>query len=128
MREAKAHLRYLSIAPRKVRLVADVIRGKEVEDARNTLRFMLKRAAAPFNTLLSSAVANAAHNAMDKEKLVVKIVRVDKGPILKRYLPRARGRATPLRRRRSHVTIVLGEREEADVTNKKQSKQRRDSQ
>lgn len=123
MQEVKAHLRYLPIAPRKVRVVADVIRGKRIEEASSALQFVLKRAAAPLNALLRSAVANAMNNfSMDKEKLVVRALRVDAGPVLKRYLPRARGRATPLRRRRSHVTIVLGEREPETVAVKDKKK------
>ena len=111
MTEVKAHLRYLSIAPRKVRRVADVIRGKWADDALHALRFVPRRAALPLAKLLKSAVSNAEHNfKLKKDELYIRSLLVNEGPIVKRFLPRARGRATPLRHRRSHVTMVLSER------------------
>lgn len=111
MAAAKARLRMLRSTPRKTRLVADLIRGKDVGDAEAILRFTDRRAATPLLKLLKSAKANAVNNHdMFEESLVVSKILVDDGPTLKRYLPRARGRADLLRKRTSHVTIVLEER------------------
>jgi len=97
-------------SPRKVRLVADAIRGKRVPQALAALRFLTKRAAEPVKKLLESAVANAlVGRALSKEKLVVKNITVDKGRTLKRSMPRARGSASPIRKRTSHITLVLEE-------------------
>lgn len=110
--EIKAHLRYLPITPRKVRLVADAIRGKWADDALHTLRFIPKRAALPLAKLLKSAMSNAEHNfKLQKDGLYIRSLLVNEGPVLRRFLPRARGRATPLRHRRSHITMVLSERQ-----------------
>jgi large subunit ribosomal protein L22 len=111
--EVKAKLRYLRIAPRKVRLVADLIRGKKVDQARAILDFSLKRAAKPLRKLLDSAVANALHNfQLDEKTLSISKITVDEGPKLKRWRARARGRATEIQKKTSHVTLVLeGEKE-----------------
>jgi large subunit ribosomal protein L22 len=99
------------MAPRKARLVVDLIRGKSVTDALNTLSLCRKKAAHPVGKILVSAMANAA--ASDKpEGFVVREAFVDEGPMLKRYMPRAMGRATIIRKRTSRITIVLAEREE----------------
>jgi large subunit ribosomal protein L22 len=109
--EAKAHLRMLRVTPRKTRLVADLIRGKDVKTAEDILRFTPKGAAQPLLKLLRSAKANAVNNHdMFEDSLYVAKIMVNEGPVLKRYLPRARGRADLLRKRTSHVTIVLEER------------------
>ena len=109
--EAKAHLRTLRITPRKTRLVADLIRGKGVKVAEEILRFTPKGASQPLLKLLQSAKSNAVNNHdMFEDSLYVAKVMVNGGPVLKRYLPRARGRADLLRKRTSHVTIVLEER------------------
>lgn len=109
--EAKARLRMLRSTPQKTRLVADLIRGKGVGEAEQILTFTPRRAAKPILKLLESAKANAVNNHdMFEESLVVSKILVDDGPTLKRYLPRARGRADLLRKRTSHVTIVLEER------------------
>jgi|SRR3989344_6991807 len=109
MKDVTAKLRYLRIAPRKVRVVADSIRGKSVRDAEIVLRFVARRAHLPLEKLLKSAVANAKHNFhMQPETLVIKSIRVDQGPVLKRRLLRARGMATPIRKKSSHITLVLG--------------------
>ena len=108
MKEIKAHLRYLRMAPRKVRLAAGAVKGKSAEEAEAVLEFLPKRAALPLKKLLKSAVANAKHNFnIEKENLFVKNITVDKGPTLKRFMPRARGSAAPIRKRESHVTIIL---------------------
>lgn len=109
--EYKAHLRYLRIAPRKVRLVADSIRGKSVREAERGLKFMAQKSALPILKLLRSAIANAKNNfSIGAEKLFVKKITVDKGPILKRIMPRARGSASPIHKHTSHISITLTEK------------------
>lgn len=106
--QVMAKLRYLRMSPRKTRLVVDVIRGAKVADALSQLKVMSKAAATPVMKLLNSAIANAEHNfKLDKKDLIVKQIYVDGGPVLKRSTPRAFGRATPIHRRTSHITIVL---------------------
>jgi len=106
--EVKAKLNYLRIAPRKVRLVADLIRGKKVKEARTLLEFSLKKAARVMKKLLESGVANAKNNFhLDEKTLVVSEIRVDEGPKLKRWRPRARGRAAEIQKKTSHITLVL---------------------
>ncbi len=108
--EVKAKLRYLRMSPRKVRLVVDVIRGMEVNKALAQLRVINKWAAQPLAKLLQSAVANAKNNfELEKDNLYIKEIRVDEGPTLHRWQPRARGRATPIRKRSSHISVVLDE-------------------
>ena len=102
-----ASLKNYRQSPRKVRLVADLIKGKEVEQALNLLRFLDKRAALPLRKLLESAVANAKQANLSLDHLMVKEMRVDKGMVLKRQTPRARGTASPIRKRTSHVIVVL---------------------
>lgn len=110
----KATLTNYRQSPRKVRLVADFIRGKNVSAAEAELSFMAKRAAEPFKKLLASAVANAeTQSGASKDDLIVKEVRVDKGMVLKRFMPRAFGRASRINKRTSHLVIVLGEKEGA---------------
>ena len=107
----KATLKTYRQSPRKVRLVADAIRGKEVSQALAALRFLTKRAADPLKKLLESAVANAkAGSGVSAEKLTVKSITVDKGRTLKRSMPRARGSASRINKRTSHITISLGEK------------------
>ena len=102
------------MAPRKARLMATVIKGLSVNDAQAQLAVNPKRASEPVLKLLQSAIANAVNNAkMDASKLIVKEIRVDGGPMLKRWLPRAQGRATPIQKKSSHITIVLEEVENA---------------
>lgn len=111
------------MAPRKVRLVVDVVRGKSVDEAENLLRFMKKEAARPVLKLLRSAVANAEHNdKLDRSVLRVKSIVADSGTTLKRWMPRAQGRATPIRKRTTHITLVLSDEPQAP---KKQVKQRK---
>ncbi len=108
--EVTANLRFLRIGPRKVRLVADAIRGRKATFAIDVLEMMNKRAAKPMIKLLKSAIANAKHNHnLEVETLRVKSVMVDGGPVLKRWMPRAHGRATPVRERTSHINLVLSE-------------------
>jgi large subunit ribosomal protein L22 len=108
---ASASLRMLRSTPRKTRLVADLIRGKGVAEAEDILKFTDRRAAHPLLKLLRSAKANAVNNHdMFEDSLFVAEVQVGPGPTLKRYLPRARGRADLLRKRTSHISITLEER------------------
>jgi large subunit ribosomal protein L22 len=118
MSEARAQLSTYRQSPRKVRLVADLIRGKRVEDALITLEYTTKRASNPLGKLLSSAIANAKNLSLPVENLVVKEIRVDGGKILYRRLPKSRGMASPLRKRTSHVTITLAEGKEKKVKSK----------
>lgn len=112
MVEVKAHLRYLRIAPRKVRLVADLIRKKSVLEAEKILKVTKKRAALPLLKLLNSAVANAVHNfKLKKENLYIDKLLVNEGPRLKRVFPRARGRADIIQKKTSHISIVLKEKQ-----------------
>ncbi len=106
----KAYLKNYRQSPRKVRTVANTIKGKRVDEALTTLSFLPKRASLPLSKLLLSAVANARTQGISVEMLVVDSIRVDKGIVLKRRLPRARGMATPINKRNSHVAITLAER------------------
>lgn len=106
--EIKAELRHLHIAPRKVRLAAHLIKGMRAEDAERELAYRIKRASDPLRKLLRSAVANAGHNFhADTGSIFVKDIRVNAGPVAKRFRPRAFGRAAPIRRRTSHVVLIL---------------------
>jgi large subunit ribosomal protein L22 len=107
----KASATHIRISPRKVRMVVDTVRGKSVSQALSILGFTRKKAALPVQKLLKSAVANAVENGgiNDVETLVIDRIMVDEGPTLKRYMPRARGRATPIRKRTSHIRIILRE-------------------
>ncbi len=108
-----ASLHNYRITPRKVRLVADMIRGKSVADAKIILSNGSKKARHPLADLLDSAVANASHNfKIDNGNLFVKEIRVDQGYVLKRSLPMSRGSAFPLKKRTSHVKLVLAPRAE----------------
>ena len=109
--EVKARLRFVRISPTKARLVADLIRGKRSEEALNILTFTQKAAAKILIKLLKSAIANATQKKnIDVDRLYVKQITVDQGPTMKRFQPRALGRATMIRKRTSHIHIVLDER------------------
>lgn len=109
--EVIARARYLRISPRKARLVADLVKGKKVEEALGVLAFTNKKFARQLTKIIRSAVANAEHNTgLDVDALWVKNVIVDQGPTWKRWRPRAMGRATMIRKRTSHVTVVLEEK------------------
>jgi large subunit ribosomal protein L22 len=111
--EVKAQAKYVRIAPRKVRIVMDLVRGKNVNEALSILRFTPKRASRYIDKVLRSAVANAEHNNnMMKDELYICRAHVDEGPTLKRFRPRAMGRAARINKRTSHITVVLRAREE----------------
>ena len=110
--EAKAYLRNVRIAPRKVQIVLDLIRGKDVETAMAILKYTPKSACEYLEKLLKSAVANAENNfGMNKENLIVSECFVCPGPIMKRIMPRAQGRAFRINKRTSNVTLVVAEKE-----------------
>ena len=109
--EAKATLKSARLSPQKTRLVIDMIRGKAVQDALNILKFSPKRSAAIVSKLVSSAVANAEQQGVDDvDSLYVKTISVDQGPVLRRFMPRAQGRATKIRKPTAHITVVLDEK------------------
>ncbi len=109
--EAKAIARYIRIAPRKVRIVIDLIRGKQIGEALAILKYTPKVASEVVEKVLKSAVANAEHNFnMDVDKLYVAEAYVDQGPTLKRIHPRSRGQAFSILKRSSHVTVVVKEK------------------
>lgn len=122
--ETTAKLRNLRMSPRKVRLMTDLIKGKAVQDALLQLALKPRLSAQPVKKLLDSAIANAEHNhAIDTATLVVKNAFVDGGATLKRFTPRAFGRASAIHKRTSHVTIVLeGEVDESKKTKKESKK------
>lgn len=115
-----AKLRYLRIAPRKVRMVADLIRGKKVEEAETTLRFVPKRGADPILSTLKSAIAAAKENfQVDEKDLYISKITVDEGPKLKRWRARARGVAYEIQKKSSHITIELDSKIDAKEKKKK---------
>ncbi|WP_339030110.1 MULTISPECIES: 50S ribosomal protein L22 [unclassified Spiroplasma] len=108
--EAKAKLTMIRISPRKVRLVADTIRSKKISEAVAILQNQDKRSSEPVLKLLNSAVANAVNNnGMEADQLFVKTIFVNEGPTLKRFRPRAHGRAYEILKRTSHITIVVSD-------------------
>ena len=108
--EVRAVGKYLRVSPQKVRLVADLVRGKKVGDALTILKFLPKKSGRLINKTLRSAVANAENTqSIDVDTLFIKTILVDEGPRLKRWRPRAMGRATRIIKRTSHITMVLAE-------------------
>ena len=109
--EVKAVAKYIRVSPRKVRLVMDEIRGKKVEEALNLLTFAPQKGAPILRKLLNSALANAGqYPDIDVDSLFIKRVFADEGPTLKRFRPRAMGRATRIRKRSCHLTVILDQR------------------
>ncbi len=106
----KATLKNYRQSPRKVRLIADLVRGKRVADALTTLQFVDKRAAGPFAKVITSAAANATQHGKNVDALVITRVSVDKGVTMKRFMPRARGSASRINKRNSHISVELGEK------------------
>lgn len=119
----KAFLKNHRQSPRKVRLVANLIKGKKITDAETELKFLPKRAAFPMKKLLDSAVANAKQNGVEKENLIISNVTVNKGIVFKRFMPRARGSSSKINKRNSHVEITLKEKTDSKkVESKKEVK------
>jgi len=111
--EARAVARFIRIAPRKARVVADLVRGLDLNEARAILQFTNKRGARLISKVVESAAANATNNFdLDEDYLYVSEIYVDEGPTMKRWKPRARGMASPILKRTSHITVVVREREE----------------
>ncbi|RYZ89998.1 MAG: 50S ribosomal protein L22 [Proteobacteria bacterium] len=109
--EVKASLKYARVGAQKARLVADVVRGKDVNEAVKTLTFLNKKTAGLIKKLIESAVANAEYKkVMDVDNLYVKSIWVDQGPSLKRFRPRAQGRAYGIQKKTSHINVVLEEK------------------
>lgn len=121
--EVKAKAKFIRMSSSKIRLVANLIKKLPVNKALDQLRFINKLAAKPVAKLINSALANAEHNfELAKDNLFIKEITVGQGPTLKRWLPRAHGRATPIRKRTSHLNLVLGEIEASGVkVSKKQN-------
>lgn len=108
--EATAKLSFVRLSPQKARLVIDMVRGKRVQEALNILKFSPQRAAEIVAKLVHSAVANAEQKgARDVDRLYVKTVFVDQGPVLRRFMPKGRGSASRIRKPTSHITVVLAE-------------------
>ncbi|MGK2945248.1 MAG: 50S ribosomal protein L22 [Desulfuromonadales bacterium] len=109
--ETSAKLKYARLSPQKTRLIVDMVRGKAVQEALNILKFSPQRPADIVAKLVRSAIANAEQQGVaDVDRLFVKAVFVDQGPVLKRFMPRAQGRATKIRKPTSHITVVLDEK------------------
>jgi len=109
--EAKAILRYCRVAPRKARVVANMIRGRNVEEAMSLLEFTPKRSAQIVRKVLHSAIANAEDvGDVDVDQLYVKTITVDQGPTLRRFRPRAQGRAFRVNKKTSHIALIVAER------------------
>jgi large subunit ribosomal protein L22 len=106
----KAILKNYRQSPRKVRLIADLVRGKEVQKALELLKFVNKRASEPFAKVIRSAQANAVSQGANPNSLFIKSVAVDKGTVLKRFIARARGSASRINKRNSHITVELAEK------------------
>lgn len=105
--EATATLKFTRVAPRKARLVADMVTGMSVSRALEVLAFTRKSSALILSKLVSSAVANAKSRGVDVDELVIKSILVDQGPMLKRFMPRAQGRATKIQKKTSHITVTV---------------------
>jgi len=108
--DATARLSFTRLSPQKARLVVDMVRGKRVQEALNILKFSPQKAAEIVAKLVSSAVANAEQKGVsDVDRLFVKTIFVDQGPVLRRFMPKGRGSASRIRKPTSHITVVLGE-------------------
>lgn len=118
-----AKLSNLRVSPRKVRLAADLIRGMDVKKAQNQLNFLVKKTALPILKLLNSAIANAKHNfKLNPDDLYIAKITVDGGPVLKRIMPRAMGRAFTIRKRTSHINLTLAEKKDKNQSVLKKTK------
>jgi len=111
--EARAQARYVRVSPRKARMVLNMIRGQEVERAREILEFSDRNISEVIEKCLNSAVANAERDGVKVENLVVRTTYADEGPTIKRFRPRSKGMAHPILKRTSHITVIVGTREEA---------------
>lgn len=106
--KVKSIAKYIRISPRKVRLVVDLVRGKNAEEALTVLKFVSKKASLPVLKVIKTAVADAEHNFnLRKKDLMISEIRADEGPTLKRFQPRARGVAYEIKKRTTHISVVL---------------------
>lgn len=105
----RAQSKGLRMSARKARVLADMVRGKSVDEALTSLAFQARRAAGPLRKVLDSAVANADQRGMDLDKLVIADLQIDKGPLMRRFMPRAHGRAYRIRKQTSHIKVQLSE-------------------
>ena len=121
--ETKAKAKFIRMSPRKVRLVADAVRGLPAEQALGRLKLMKKAAVRPIAKLINSTIANAEHNfELAQNNLFIKEIRIDEAPALKRWMPRAHGRATTIRKRNSHIYLTLAEIKDSGDKKAKQHK------
>lgn len=119
--QVQAKAKYIRVSPRKSRLVIDLIRGLSIEDARAQLKFSTKNAAKPILKVLNSAIANATNNLkIDESTLNIVKAYIDEGPTFHRFKPRAQGRATAIRKRMSHITVIVGDGKETVKTVEKE--------
>ena len=119
--EVKAITKYIRMSPKKIRVVADLIRGLDVLEAVDQLKFIPRRAVKPILKILNSAIANAEHNFnLKKENLYIRKIMVNEGAVLKRWMPRAFGRASPIKKKSSHIEIILDELKPTKVAKKKE--------
>ncbi|MDY6820478.1 MAG: 50S ribosomal protein L22 [Deferribacterota bacterium] len=114
MEVAKAIIKRVRVSPRKARVVADMVRGRNVDDALRLLHFNRRKSSLFISKAIKSAVANAEENKSyrDIEKLYISVLKIDDGPVYKRFMPRAFGRASMIRKKTSHVTVILSEMED----------------
>lgn len=121
--EVKANVKYIRMSPRKVRVVVDLVRALPVDKALAQLQHIGRKAAEPVAKLIKSAIANAANNYdLKEDNLFVKEIKVDQGPTLKRWMPRAHGRATPIMKRTSHISVIVAEVKDSGVIEAKKQK------
>ena len=120
MPQTQAVLKFVRLSPKKARFVADLVRGKKVDEAVNILKFSTNRAARIMKKVLDSAIANAENNqGADVDELKITTITVDEGPRMKRIRPRAKGRADRIVKRTSHITITVGDRKKAAASDGK---------
>ncbi len=122
MTEAKAHLNSYRQSPRKMRIVADIVRGQSPSQAIDVLSFVPKRAALPLKKLIASALANAKNLKMSPDNLIIKELKVNEGATLYRRRPRSKGMSNPIRKRTSHITVTLSDNKQLTMNKKKESK------
>jgi len=117
--EVKAKARYIKTTPRKIRLICDLVRGKKIVQSINQLQFLKKQASSDVLLLLNSALANAKQKDLKADDLYIKEIRCDEGPSVKRMLYHSRGRATQVKKRMSHVSVILSDNRESEIQNPK---------
>jgi large subunit ribosomal protein L22 len=125
--QVKASAKFIKTSPKKIRLLTDLVRGLDVDEAIVQLQFSKKDAAMPVSKLIKSAIANAEENDdLKRDNLFISEIKVDDGPTMKRWMPRAMGRATPIRKRSSHITLILDEKVPTEKKDKKKKEDIKD--